>query len=136
MLEKELGPEAFTEYHSMSEAVLIFLPSDCLLVTEGLEWDLKREDQEEFYLGFPEECLRDTPVVVRHLDPESRAAVAGARNGDLITPEYSFFFIAERWGRMFDMKVRRSSSSGSEELRILNWLPRSWKKVESYQFDR
>ncbi|CZR62658.1 uncharacterized protein PAC_12555 [Phialocephala subalpina] len=135
MLEVELGgPDSVTEYHSMSNAVPIILPSDCLRVTEDLEWSLRREDQEEFYLGFPEDCLRDKPAVVRNLDPESRAAAAGVRNGDLITPQYSFFVIAERWERTFDMIVRRSGLDSSEGFKVLSWSPRSRKKVESYQF--
>ncbi|KAF8861085.1 hypothetical protein BDZ45DRAFT_800298 [Acephala macrosclerotiorum] len=89
MLEKELGVDALTDYHVMSDTVLINLSSDYLHVTE-----------------------------VRDLDPESRAAIAGVRSGDFIMPEYSFFSIAERWGRIFDMTVKRSSSASSEQPKL------------------
>ncbi|RFU26542.1 hypothetical protein B7463_g9803, partial [Scytalidium lignicola] len=130
----ELGATAVTEYHAMSEAVPVILPEDYLRITENLDWTLQRQDQEEFYLGFPEECLDAKPAIVKNLDPASRAAKAGVREGDIITPQYSFFFVAERWEQKFSMSVRRPTSDTSDEVTALTWLPRSWEKVESYQF--
>lgn len=129
MLEGELGPSTLESYHTMSDAGTIVLPDDCLRVLEGLEWKLVRQDQEEFCLGFPEDCLKASPAVVKGLDLESRAALAGVRNGDLITPQHSFFSAAERWGQEFRMTVKR----GTEKATVLSWAPRSWHKVESYQ---
>ena len=133
MLEAELGPSALTDYHSMAEAVPIVLPPGCLRVTEGLDWTLQRQDQGEFYLGFPEDCLDRKRSVVKDLDPDSRAAEAGVLEGDIITPQHSFFVIAERWGRNFEMTIRREGVDG---LKVLSWRPRSRKKVESYQLVR
>lgn len=118
----------------MSDAVPIILPPDYLHVMENLNWTSERQDQNEFYLGFPEDCLTAKPAVVRELDPGSRAAKAGVRDGDAITLQYSFFWDAERWGRKFSMKVRRSGGNSIEEMKDLVWEPRSWGKVESYQF--
>lgn len=133
MLKVELGPIVMTDYRSMSDAVPIILPPDCLQILENLDWTLQREDQEELFLGFPEDCLDDKPAVVKDLDLESRAAQAGVRNGDIIMPQHSLFVIAERWGRKFEMPVKRVHD-GSEELKVISWSPRSWVKVESYQF--
>ncbi|RDW58754.1 hypothetical protein BP6252_13230 [Coleophoma cylindrospora] len=135
LLERELGPGALTEYHSMSDAVPIILSPDCLRVVENLNWTLQRQDQEEFYLGFPEDSLYTESPVVKELDPNSRAAAAGLQEGDRITPQHSFFVVAERWGNEFSLLVKRGSQGGGrEELKTISWLPRSWEKVESYQF--
>lgn len=69
MLERELGSPALEAYHSMSDAVPIILPPDCLSVVEGLKWRLERQDQEEFCLGFSEDSLRAKPAIVKGLDP-------------------------------------------------------------------
>lgn len=125
---------ALEEYKAMSEATLIILQSDWLQVVEGLQLTLNRQDQEEFYLGFPEDNLSDKPAVVRGLDPNSRAAEAGVLEGDTITPQYSFFFSAERWGQKFSMTVRRGMGDGESELKEPSWWPRGREKVEIYQF--
>lgn len=132
MLERELGPSALEGYRSMSDAIPIVLPTDYLRVVEGLSWELVRQDQEEFCLGFSEDSLRNK--VVKELDPRSRAAGAGVQEGDAITVQYSYFFVAERWGQDFKVTVRRSDGNdGADELKVLSWSPRSWAKVESYQ---
>lgn len=132
MLERELGPSAFGDYQFLSDAVQMVLPLDYLRVVEGIHWTLAEQDQEEFCLGFSEESLKSKPAVVKDLDPESRAAQAGVKEGDLITPRYSFFSSAERWGQEFCMAVIRSD--GSNDMRVLSWSPRSWHKVLSFQF--
>jgi predicted metalloprotease with PDZ domain len=134
MLEKELGPSAETGYRDMSEAVPIVLPPDCLRVIEGLDWTLERQDQEEFHLGFDEDSLSRGGGVIKDLDPSSRAAEAGVREGDVVTPSYSFFFVADRWGQDFNITVKRGGSDGVDEVKVLSWWPRSRSKVESYQF--
>ncbi|RDW57755.1 hypothetical protein BP5796_12556 [Coleophoma crateriformis] len=137
LLERELGPGVLTEYHSMSDAVPIILPPDCLRVVEKLDWTLQRQDQEEFYLGFPEDTLYTGSPVIKELDPTSRAAAAGLQEGDRITRQHSFFVVAERWGNKFSLLVKRGfQGGGREELKTLSWLPRSWEKVESYQFSK
>ena len=136
MVEVELGPGAFTDYRDMSDAKLIILPSDYLgTLIEDCKWTLERQDQEEFYLGFPEANLSTKPRIVRRLDPKSRAAEAGVREGDAVTQNFSYFFDAEGWDKSFTMTVTRSKDKGSpDELVELTWWPRTWEKVESYQF--
>jgi predicted metalloprotease with PDZ domain len=133
ILEVELGPHALIDYYAVSEAVPIVLHPDCLHVTENLNLTLQEEEQEEFYLGFPESRFNTKPAMVKDLDPQSRAAEAGVCEGDMITTQYGFFFIAERWGRNFEMTVRRRAGTGSDEQKTLSWPPRSREKVESYQ---
>lgn len=132
MLERELGPPALEDYRTMSDAIPIVLPTDYLRVVEGLDWSIVRQDQEEFCLGFQEDSLREK--VVKGLDPESRAASAGVREGYSITAQYSYFFVAERWGQDFSMTVKRPDSNGEDGPKmVLSWSPRSLHKVESYQ---
>jgi hypothetical protein len=83
---------------------------------------------------------------VKGLDLESRAAkVGGVREGDQITQKFSFFSEAEKWNNSFSMTVVRrqvieneheEGVAKGEELKDLTWWPRSWEKVESYQFFR
>ncbi|CAN8103297.1 unnamed protein product [Discula destructiva] len=131
MLERELGTSAIEDYRRMSYAVPIVLPHDYFQVVENLNYRLQRKDQEEFCLGFSEASLRASPAVVKDLDLDSRAALAGVMEGDSITPESSFFSAAERWGQSFQMTVRQRVSG---DLKVLRWPPRSWHEVESYQF--
>lgn len=136
MLAEELGPAAEAGYRDMSEAVPIVLPPDCLRAVEGLDWTLQRVPQEEFCLGFDESSLSAKGGVVKGLDPQSRAAEAGVREGDVTTPKFSFFFVAERWGQKFNVCVKRGGADGAEEEKVLSWSPRSRNQVESYQFVR
>lgn len=137
LLERALGPCALEGYRSMSDATPIVLPTDYWQVVEGLHWKMIRQDQEEFCLGFSEESLGEK--VVKELDPRSRAAGAGVQEGDAITAQYSYFFVAERWGQYFTMTVKKrleGSNDGEEGLKglkVLSWSPRSWHQVESYQ---
>lgn len=133
LLKRELGPSALEDYRLMSDAVPIVLPADYLHLVEGITgWRIVRQDQEEFCLGFSEDSLRDK--VVKGLDPQSRAASAGVREGDAVTARYSYFAVAERWGQDFTMTVTRPGGNGVEgELKVLSWSPRSAHKVESYQ---
>jgi hypothetical protein len=130
MLESEPGSSALADYNSMSNAIPIILLPDCLKVTENPNWRIERQDQEEFYFGFPEDCLYATPTIIKDLDLRSRAAKAGVLEGDHVTAQFSFFVIAERWGRKFAMMVRRD---GEAELKMIIWSPRSREKVESSQ---
>lgn len=132
LVEGELDAPALEDYRSMSDANPIVLPPDYLQVVEGIDYKIERQDQEEFCLGFSEDSLRAKPAIVKDLDPESRAAQAGVKEGDLITPRYSFFSSSERWGQTFSMTIIREE--GSDGPRVLSWSPRSWNKVESYQF--
>ncbi|KUJ09670.1 uncharacterized protein LY89DRAFT_690119 [Mollisia scopiformis] len=134
LIAVELGPSVDNEYRFMADAHLIILPSDVLQITESLNWTLEMQRQEPFYLGFPEECLTANPPVVKLLDPDSRAAEAGVREGDVVTRQYSFFVVAERWGQNFSMNVKRKNDEGIEELKTIEWWPRSRETVESYQF--
>ncbi|KAL1981355.1 hypothetical protein VTN96DRAFT_2746 [Rasamsonia emersonii] len=132
LVEKELGPAAWDDYRDMSDAKpIVLLPDVASTWIPDAKWTLQREDQEEFYLGFPEENLSAQPAVIRGLDPQSRAAEAGLREGDMVTSKYSFLSDADGWNRSFTMYVKR----GGEEVKI-SWWPRSWTKVPSYQFVR
>ncbi|ETS75349.1 hypothetical protein PFICI_12293 [Pestalotiopsis fici W106-1] len=133
ILEKELGPDVVRGYQDMSEAIPIVLPTDFLRVAEGLDWNLQRQDQEEFCLGFSEDSLSRSGGTVKDLDTSSRAAKAGVQEGDVTTRQHSFFFDADRWGQDFTMVVRRITPDGGEELKTLSWWPRGINKVESYQ---
>ena len=133
MIEHQLGSAALQDYQDMSDAKLIVLPGDCLKAfLDGGEarWTLQREDQEEFYLGFPEKCLTNSPRIVKDLDLKSRAAEAGVREGDEMTQKYSYLYKAERWDEKFKMMVKREQHGLLE----LSWWPRAWEKVESYHF--
>ncbi|MCJ1395906.1 hypothetical protein MMC18_008792, partial [Xylographa bjoerkii] len=130
LVETELGPCAFDDYRDMLDAKLIILPSLCLnAVIDGERWIVERRDQEEFYLGFPEDNILVSPRVVKNLDPSSRAAEAGVREGDAVTQSFSFFYDAERWDKSFRMTVyRRKDNGNTNELVKLSWWPRSWEK--------
>jgi S1-C subfamily serine protease len=49
----------------------------------------------EFYLGFPEDCLKAKPAIVKDLDSESQAAEAGVREGDIVSPRTAFLCCRE-----------------------------------------
>uniref|UniRef100_A0A093V2Y7 Peptidase M61 catalytic domain-containing protein n=1 Tax=Talaromyces marneffei PM1 TaxID=1077442 RepID=A0A093V2Y7_TALMA len=134
-VERELGSPALDDYKEMSEAKPIILPSDVAKVwIPNSNWKLEPVRQEEFYLGFPEENFSAQPRVIAGLDLESRAAkVGGLQEGDQITLKYGFLVDADVWPKMFTMNVKR----GNEEMpHQITWWPRSWYKVESYQFVR
>ncbi|MCJ1386607.1 hypothetical protein MMC17_009733 [Xylographa soralifera] len=134
MIEAELGASAIDDYRDMSNAKLIILPPACLNpIIENDKWIIERQDQEEFFLGFPEDNLLTDPRIVKGLNLRSRAAEAGVREGDTVTQSFSFFYDAERWDKSFHMTVhRRDNDKNTCELVELSWWPRSWEKVESY----
>lgn len=148
LVQAELGPQALNDYEDMSKAKLIVLPPDYLeaaimALTPGLQTQMtaggrprpgiERQDQEEFFLGFDPNSLSSTPRIVQGLDPESRAAAAGVRNGDWIRSNFSWMFDSEDWDHSFHMTVQRHED-GNERSVDLTWWPRTWNKVESYQF--
>jgi hypothetical protein len=147
LIEAELGPQVLQDYEDMSNAKLIVLAPEHVNATLHMSgWTFKRQNQEELCLGFAEESLSNNPRVVKGLDLESRAAkVGGVREGDQITQKFSFFSEAEKWNNSFSMTVVRrqvieneheEGVAKGEELKDLTWWPRSWEKVESYQFFR
>ena len=134
LVAAELGHSAFNDYNRMSDGELIHLPADCMATFLGPDakcLKLVRNNQEEFYLGFPERCINARNSVVKDLDTESRAAKSGVREGDMITDQHSYLSDAENWDKMFFMKVQRGDSFTD-----LIWWPRSYEKVESYQVVR
>jgi hypothetical protein len=132
LVERELGSMALDNYKDMSEAKPIILPPDVAKVwISNNKWRLEPVRQEEFYLGFPEENLSAEPRVIAGLDLESRAAEAGLQEGDQITLRYGFLSDADVWPNLFTMNVKRGNDQTPHEI---IWWPRSWLKVESYQF--
>lgn len=130
LVEANLGSEAYEDYRNMSNAELIRLPIDCLqMYIRSSQRKLQQTDQEEFYLGFPEGCLK--AGTVKELNTESRAAHAGVQEGDNITSKYSYIWDLSAWESMFSMVVIRDGKEVS-----LSWWPRSFKTVESYQFSK
>ncbi|KAF3391054.1 hypothetical protein DPV78_011115 [Talaromyces pinophilus] len=134
LVEREVGSIARDDYNDMSEAKPIILPSDVAKVwISNSNWRLEPVKQEEFCLGFPEENLSAEPRVIAGLGLKSRAAEAGLRDGDRITLRYGFLTEADVWPKSFTMNVERGDEKTPHEI---TWWPRSWHKVESYQFIR
>lgn len=129
-VEAELGPLASQGYSDMKEGRLIIPPDSCL----G-KYCLKRVDQEQFELGFAERSLLvggKEGHVVEELDLESRAArEGGVMEGDRITVKKAMLWNARQWDKNFTMTVLRGMPAEEIEL---TWWPRSYRKVESYQW--
>jgi hypothetical protein len=132
----------------VSHAKLIVLPPDYLEIaimalTPGLQMQttgggsphpvIERQDKEEVFLGLDPDSLSSTPQTVQGSDPDSRAAAAGVREGDLITSNFSRMYGAEDWDQLFNMTVQKQEGK-DERLVNLTWWPRTWNKVESYRF--
>jgi hypothetical protein len=116
----------------MSDAKLILLPSDYVRVwISNSKWKLEPVMQEAFDLGFSEENFSVNPPVIQGLDLESRSAKAGLQDGDGITLKYGFLVDADVWPKLFTVYIKRGSE---DALRKITWWPRSWHKVQSYQF--
>jgi hypothetical protein len=97
---------------------------------------LKRVDQEQFALGFDITSLVPSgpEQVALNLDSKSRAAQQGdLLHSDVLTPNSTALQRLWDFERNMTLIVRRDAH-GVQSERRLTWWPRSWMKVESYQW--
>lgn len=124
LIKSELGSSALEDFESMQAGKLVVPPSDCL-ASEGFE--LAREDQEMFELGFDYDSISE--LEIKGLVPGSRAALSGLKDGDVLEAATPPFQTADVFEQNMVVRVRR----GKELIDYTFW-PRSWKKVESYKW--
>ncbi|CAJ0548353.1 Ff.00g019660.m01.CDS01 [Fusarium sp. VM40] len=123
----ELGCEAIQDYEQMTQGALQ-IPN---ATTMDPPMRLVRDDLEMVELGF--EPISLSSRVVAGLKPGSRAEKAGVRNGDEILKSISLWTLSAKYGAMNQLTIRRANSD--EVLEVKYW-PRSWEKVEAYQYVR
>lgn len=124
LVESELGPRGIQHFHNMLSAELVIPPGNSL-ASAGLT--LVRRDQETYELGFDEVSFVERKVV--GLRPGTRASLSGLREGDVIVKNTPVFQSADDIEQMFKIRVMRS-----EGLVDISYWPRTWEKVESYQW--
>lgn len=123
LLSDELGTRGIDEFYAMLNGSLV-IPQEPSLYDD---FELVREDQEPYDLGFDEKSL--TERVIDGLDPHSRAAEAGLKNGDVVLDSTFMWETVGELDGMMSMKIRR----GQKEMNLKYW-PRSFDKVESYHW--
>ena len=124
LLTAELGPSALDDFNAMDAGEVMVPTSDCLTP----DFKLIRHDQEVLDLGFDDSFYRTR--VVRGLKAGSRAAEAGLKDGDEIVKNTFIWQVQGDFERNMKLFVKRE---GVGEVDIEYW-PRSWEKVESYQW--
>jgi hypothetical protein len=124
MIKAELGKSAIKDFENMFAGKLVVPPSDSMAYA-GLK--LVRADQERYELGFDVVSFAKHKII--GLVPGSRAAASGLREGDILEKSVFLWLTADNFNRNMELKIRR----GDEILDISYW-PRTWYKVESYQW--
>ncbi|KAJ3540301.1 hypothetical protein NM208_g5120 [Fusarium decemcellulare] len=92
-------------------SILIVPPVNAL--KEGrmkLPVTLCRQDQEPFDLGFNETSARSGGRVVKELDPASRAAASGLRNGDQMAPTFEVASAESNFDKVIETEFLRPGS--------------------------
>ena len=121
MIESGLGTGAIADFESMQTGKLVVPPSDYLR-SEGLK--LIRIDQQTFDLGFDYSSMIE--LKIKGLVPGSRAALSGLKEGEAATPAWQ---VADVFEQNTVVRVRKG-----QDLIDYTFWPRSWKKVEAYQW--
>ena len=122
LLGKELGQGGIDEFHAMLNGTLIIPAPNAL----HPNFRLIREDAEPYDLGFAQRSLNDK--VISGLDPDSRAAKAGLRDGDVLSNVQMWDTIDE-----IDKEIVMNLRRGDEVLDVKYW-PRGFQKVEAYKW--
>jgi predicted metalloprotease with PDZ domain len=129
LLSHELGEEvAHQEFETMFNGEqLVVPPSDAF----GPCFTLRRVDKYPVDLGFPF-GNPGSGTVIRNLDPGSRAALAGLREGDrIVRNTRGFWSLSDDYEMLMHMEVKRAD--GQEDAEIVYW-PHGWTKVEAYEW--
>ena len=120
-----LGEEAMEDHDAMATGKLIVPANEAL----GPAWVLVRNDKERFDL-----CMDPSSFGagrVEGLQEGSRAALAGLQNGDEILENVLSWQCEEHFEQMMIMKISRHG----QQMTLQYW-PRSWEKVEAWEFVR
>lgn len=124
LIEAELGENSTTDFKEMLTGKMVILPPDTL---EYLGLKLVRQDQEKYELGFDERSASNK--VITGLVPGSRAEAAGLREGDILDKSYPIWLTADDFEMPMVVRVVRG-----DEIVTIEYMPRTWNKVESYQW--
>ncbi|KAF4463668.1 peptidase M61 domain-containing [Fusarium albosuccineum] len=114
-------------------SILIVPPVNAL--KEGrlkLPVTLCRQDQEPFDLGFNETSARSGGRVIKELDPASRAAASGLRNGDQMAPTFEIASAESNFDKVIETQFLRP---GGHEWHKISFRPHGWDKWESWCFE-
>ncbi|RDW77507.1 hypothetical protein BP6252_05560 [Coleophoma cylindrospora] len=114
-------------YDEMSSGRLV-IPGEGSLEL-ALKVQLHRQDQEGWELGFDEVQSLTGQRVIQGLVSGSRAALSGLRNGDRLVYGINMNDAKARFDEVLSLDVERAG-----ETLVFEYWPRSWDKVESYQF--
>jgi hypothetical protein len=117
--------EEARNYGAMFRGDLIVPPKDCFA---DLGLKLVRRDAETFELGVDSSAM-GREHVMRNLVKGSRAEQAGVREGDEVVEAWMVWGAADRLDAMMRARVKRG-----DEVKEIMWWPRSFEKVESYEW--
>ena len=120
---KDVAPDMIQVFHDMQSGKLIIPPSDSF----GSDFESVAGSQENFDLGFNESSI--TSRVITGLSDDHRAKDTGIMEGDEILKNTFLWQCRGSLDQQMVMKLKRDD----KELEITYW-PRSYKKVESWQF--
>jgi predicted metalloprotease with PDZ domain len=122
IVEEELGPRGYEGYKAMAGGKVVIPSKDFL----GPGFELVREDQYPYELGFSQFSVTKGKIV--GLVPASRAAEAGAKEGDELVRFGNFWNAADHYGKNQTLVLQRDGKQFE-----VSYFPRGWKKVESWQ---
>ncbi|KAH6962451.1 hypothetical protein BKA56DRAFT_623001 [Ilyonectria sp. MPI-CAGE-AT-0026] len=132
VLEQELGSAAREEYEQMANATLLVPPGNSL----SPYLTVQKTELELYEVGFERKAKNGKSFITK-LVPNSRAAQAGLMDGDEIVSmddRFSNPTVLTAYGDVnaeTRVKIRRDA----EEL-LITYRPRSFKRVEAYQWVR
>jgi predicted metalloprotease with PDZ domain len=126
LLDKELGPQARTEFDAMMAGKLLVPPSDAY----GPCFRRDSAQFRQFELGFDSASLAGAPRIVKGLVPGSGAERAGLKNGDEITQPVVLDAVQGKPEATITLKVRR----GGQDFEI-TYLPRG-EAQQGYRWSR
>lgn len=125
LLRAELGETGIRDFEAMIAGGTVLPPSDAF----GPCFRRTTRPLRRFDLGFDPASLLQSPKIVRGLKPDSEAATAGLRNGDVILNTFSQDGLQANQAAYLTLNIRR----GKEELSI-RYQPRS-ETVDAYQWE-
>lgn len=126
LLAKEIGPDGPAAHRNMMSGGLVLPQSDDF----GPCFQRVVKPMRQFDLGFDNASITANPKVIKGLKPDSEAAKAGLKNGDVITYAVALDAVQGDLDRKLELKVTRDGKTFP-----LAYRPRG-ALIDAYQWER